>query len=141
MTCAKTTGTLVLALLLAACTGEVARDPGDGGPFQQVAEAGATPSEKGDPASCNPVSGEGCASGQCYLVKDQGPSCVDPVGNVVEGQPCNTTTACAPGLVCAGTSAPGVCRKACLVSAPACDTGTSCRFITAFPTYGYCDQQ
>jgi hypothetical protein len=137
---------VLATLMLAACVGETStRSPvnsGDGGP-QQPATDGAGPacSASGVPASCDPVTGDGCGTGRCYLVKDKGPCCVCPGGTAAEGDSCNTTTDCAAGLVCAGTSPPGVCRRTCRPSTDKCSGGETCRFINAFPIYGYCDEQ
>lgn len=146
MTYVRTTGVVLLALLLGACQGDVSRQPtGDGGPFQPTANVDADPapacSAGGTVASCDPVTGGGCGSGHCYLIASQGASCVCTAGTATEGQDCNTTTDCAPGSVCAGTSPPGKCRKACTPSGSSCLSGTFCRTIDAFPSYGYCDEQ
>jgi hypothetical protein len=139
---------LLLAVTLAACTGEAGREPpktdGATGATKTRADSGPPPacSPKGSPASCDPVTGGGCGSATCYLVPQKGPSCVCDKGKANEGKACNTTIECGAGLVCAGKKAPGVCRKACTAGGGGCPSTTGdafCRSIDAFPDYGYCD--
>lgn len=142
---------MLVLILVGACTGESGptRPEADGGATGQTGGGGgggaaADPecSTTGVPASCDPIEGTGCGSGaSCYLVRNQGPSCVCPAGAATEGEACNTTTECASQLVCAGTQAPGVCRQTCDPDASDCLSGSFCRFITAFPTFGYCEEQ
>jgi hypothetical protein len=95
-----------------------------------------TCSPNGILATCDPLAQTGCKEGACYPAKG-GFACVCPEGTIGEGSACNLTRECAPGLVCAGTSAPGVCRQVCDTAAPTCDAG-SCIPLTAFPGFGYC---
>lgn len=142
MKCARWIMVHLLLVVLCSCTGEtgsktvVDGDPqaaGDGGGASSCSTGGIA-------ASCDPLTGGGCGSaGSCYLVKNQGPSCVCPAASAGDGAACNTTTECAPGLVCAGSAAPGTCRKVCDPVASDCLNGDFCRAITAFPSHGYCD--
>ncbi|MCK5796220.1 MAG: hypothetical protein KAI47_03500 [Deltaproteobacteria bacterium] len=96
-------------------------------------------SATGTAANCNPIEQTGCSQGAaCSLVKDVITGCVCLVGTSPEGGACTKTYECAPGLVCAGTTAPGVCTKICDPANDQCPTGTSCLEITAFQGYGYC---
>lgn len=141
----------LMIVFLAACTGEAGSrlpEPDDGGgkaknddPVPPKPDGSVPCSVTGEPASCDPVSASGCGSASCYLVRDKGPSCVCPAATAGEGDSCNTTTECGPGLVCAGTAAPGICRKTCVPGGTTCLAGTFCRVIDAFPDYGYCDVQ
>jgi hypothetical protein len=149
--CTRVLLLMVVLVVVGACTGESGptRPEADGGVTGQTGGGGGggTASDPecsatGVSASCDPVDGTGCGSGaSCYLVRNQGPSCVCPGGAAQEGEACNTTTECKAQLVCAGTQAPGVCRRTCDPSASDCLSGTFCRFITAFPTFGYCEEQ
>ncbi len=136
---------LVVAIVisLVACGGETVRETdasgGGGGGSGAGASGAGTCSAAGVPQDCDPIGLTGCAAGVCYVVKNQGSACVCPSGGISTGGSCNTSVECAPGHVCAGTRAPGVCRKTCLPSAPACGTGQKCTFITALPSFGYCE--
>lgn len=109
--------------------------PSEGG----ASEGGANCSTTGVKASCDPVKLTGCAKGQCYIVRGAGAACVCPAGSNGLDQPCNTTTACAPGHVCAGTTAPGTCRRACDPTAPNCATGLTCTPVNQLPMFGFCE--
>lgn len=95
-----------------------------------------TCSPNGILAACDPLAQTGCKEGACYPAKG-GFACVCPPGTIGEGSACNSTRECAAGHVCAGTSAPGLCRRVCDPAAPACDAG-SCTPLAAFPGLGYC---
>jgi hypothetical protein len=144
----KTSLWALLVALLAACTGETtSRVPGTDGTADEVAQeadSGPPPacSANGEPADCDPVTGGGCGSATCYLVKNQGPSCVCKKGSTEGEEACNTTIECGAGMVCAGTKAPGVCRSVCRPGEGGClstTTNAFCRVIDALPSYGYCD--
>ena len=132
---------LTLALTTMAC-------PGDGVAVRDVAVKGDTKSSEqavgqcsasGIAASCDPIGATGCDKGDCYVTAGVGVSCVCPAGSAKAGEPCNSTPDCAPGNVCAGTKAPGVCRSTCAPIGPVCDTGLKCTFIDDFPNFGYCE--
>lgn len=129
---------LVTAVALAACPGETARRKQDGA-ADGLHPDGAHCSATGVPTWCNPLEDTGCLAGHCYVIKDQGPSCVCTPGTAQSGEACNTTTDCAAGHVCAGTSPPGVCRKNCDPNIPVCAADEKCTAIQTFYNYGYCE--
>ncbi len=132
-------------LVLAGCAGETShRQLPEAGPSSEGISHDAHDtmvpcSATGTAANCNPIEQTGCSQGAaCYLVKDVITGCVCPVGTSSEGGSCTKTYECAPGLVCAGTSAPGTCTKICDPLDDQCPAGTSCLEISAFKGYGYC---
>jgi hypothetical protein len=94
-------------------------------------------SPSGVATACNPIAVTGCTAGACYLTTP-GTVCVCPAGTQVLGGTCMTTTDCQPGHVCAGTSAPGICRPMCDPAAPKCGANEFCINVTLHPTFGYC---
>lgn len=105
------------------------------GPVVVADLGGCSPS--GTPTSCDPVLVTGCPSGSCYVTVD-GIGCVCPAGTAATGAACSTTVQCAPGNVCAGTSAPGLCRKTCDPQAAQCGSGETCTAIKGYTQVGYC---
>lgn len=89
--------------------------------------------------TCDPVTPSGCAAGAgCYLVKGAYVDCVCPAGTVAPGGPCNTSTECTSGHGCVGNTAPGVCRRVCLPTAPSCGAAETCKAVGTLPQYGMC---
>jgi hypothetical protein len=117
--------------------GETRKDgPPSDGPVVVPDASGCSPS--GTPTSCDPVLVTGCPSGSCYVTVN-GIVCVCPAGTTATGAACSTTVQCAPGNVCAGTSAPGLCRKTCDPQAAQCGTGETCTAIQGYTQVGYCE--
>jgi hypothetical protein len=111
---------------------------------QDAAAEGGNCSAAGNPWPCDPVDLTGCAQGSCYVLPTLGQACVCVAGILNEGSPCNTTTLCKPGTLCAGTSPPGICRRVCRADTDAsvasvCPSGWFCRYLTQHPSFGYCD--
>lgn len=132
---------MVAPFLLLACAGEYP-SKSEPEPVAQsdAGEAAAECSASGAAAICDPVGAfTGCASGACYVVKDVGSACVCNPGTVEEDGACNTTIECAPGQVCAGTEAPGICRRTCWSNDPDCLEGEVCTAIRNFTDFGYCE--
>lgn len=110
--------------------------PPTDGPVVATDVGGCSPS--GTPTSCDPVLVTGCPSGSCYVTVN-GVVCVCPAGTAATGTACSTTVQCAPGNVCAGSSAPGLCRKTCDPQAAQCGSGETCTAIKGYTQVGYCE--
>lgn len=86
-------------------------------------------------ASCDPWSHSGCPAEQICVVEGAFKVCAMP-GAQGPGSACQTSWVCAKGLVCvegakgSDPTAPGTCRPACDLAAPACASGT------CWPTLG-----
>ncbi|MCK5799223.1 MAG: hypothetical protein KAI47_18655 [Deltaproteobacteria bacterium] len=95
-------------------------------------------SPAGTPKACDPVTSTGCSAGSCYLLKTIDLACVCPKGTKAAGELCMTTTDCAPGYGCAGTVAPGSCRRYCRPGGINCMATETCKAVNSFPTVGMC---
>jgi len=111
-----------------------AAPPGDSAPSGDASSC----APKGLIAQCDALKNTGCAQGACYIVNTNTTGCVCPAGQSKEGDACNTTIDCGPGLVCAGTKAPGICRTLCDPTNDTCSGGTQCVKINTFNALGFC---
>ena len=130
-------GVVLLAAFVLSCPGTTGTR-GDGA-ADGFGPANCSPT--GKPAWCNPIQDTGCVGGHCYVIKDQGTSCVCPQGSAGTGESCNTTTECVAGHVCAGTQPPGVCRANCDPKIPDCPAGMKCTPIQYYWDYGFCEPE
>lgn len=72
------------------------------------------------PSACDPIAQTGCGDSAlvCYVVGPTSTRCDCLGANLPEGQPCTSSTACAPGLECVGAGAGDVsCQRLCRTSA------------------------
>jgi len=137
----------IVMLAIGGCAGDTPTSDRSGGDEEISTEDNknnkgdqAACSAEGTAASCDPVANVGCGDGACYVVKGKGPACVCPAGSITAGKACDTTIDCAPQHVCAGTQAPGTCRRTCDPAAleADCPVGMFCQPIDSFPEHGFC---
>jgi hypothetical protein len=85
----------------------------------------------------------GCTNGlKCLLFANETASCDCGGGTRVkkDGEGCETTASCLPGLICIGMGGPTVCRPLCKLADKVCPAGTTCTELLnpKYSTYGAC---
>lgn len=99
--------------------------------------------------TCNPVTQAGCSGDfRCLFTgfDDVGRVmlCREGTGNLPPNNPCNTSSDCAPGVMCASL---GICRKVCYLHPSPSETqglcsttnGDICKFFYGSGDYGRCE--
>lgn len=88
--------------------------------------------------NCEPQKQNSCPStAQCTQASDGRYFCVD-VGTAKDGEACQVTDDCVPGLVCFQGPDATECLRRCNVQSPSCPGGRTCRTLTASSTDYYC---
>ncbi len=128
-------------LIEGVCHGDGALNPDDACLQCSVAESTTSWVPESIITLCDPLTSAECAAGAgCYIVRGEFLDCVCGTGDQALGQPCDTSTECAPGLACYSPTStpPGECQLLCDPLAGDCVSGQPCQVLNNYPTYGTC---
>ncbi|MGF1469015.1 MAG: hypothetical protein ACFCGT_23055 [Sandaracinaceae bacterium] len=95
-------------------------------------------------SDCDPIDQSGgCLNDDptagCYVL-GAGTDCLEP-GDAIEGEACEFSNSCAPGLICVGGAGAGTCRTLCRTQdpEPRCAGDFTCAGIEGQTEYGFCN--